>query len=94
MTTIAPVNMATTAAAVSSVPFMSVLWALVGENVDVELRSVTWRVEGIVADVCEGLMTFVVTAVVTVAAAAVFVVVGGVYGVTLTLNCSDVEATT
>jgi hypothetical protein len=92
MTVIAPVNIATTAAAMSSAPFMSVLWIVVGENIDVEL-SVIWRVEVNVADVCEGMM-FVVTAVGTVAVVGVVVEVGAAYGVTLTLNCSEVEATT
>jgi hypothetical protein len=86
--------MAATATAMRRVPFKSVLWVVVSENVDVELRCVTWRVEANVVDVCERLMAFVVMAVVLVVAVVAVVVIGGVYSVTLMLNCSDVEATT
>ena len=51
------------------------------------------KVDGV--DVCGRLTAVVVTAVVgLVVALVVLVVLGGVYGVTLMLNCSDVEAAT
>jgi hypothetical protein len=92
ITVIAPTNTAATAAAISSVPVMSAFSVVAGKNVDVELREITWPVEVDSVDVCERLVAVVVNVVVVEVVAVV--AVGGVYGVTLMLNCSDVEVTT
>jgi len=92
MTMVAPINIAATAAATSNILVIPVFWLIVGKNVDVELGTVISGVKVDGADVCERLMAVVVTAVVGLIVAVVEL--GGVYGVMLMLNCSDVEAAT